>query len=185
MADSNAPDDLDSPGHLDRSVEFVKLYSDCYPRLHYLLLALLPTSNDAADVLQETSLVLWKKFDTFQPGTNFLAWASRIARLQAMKHYERMNRSGRLFDDTTLELLAEDAVSAASEPTPKLEVLKSCLEELREPDRLLIRRRYEPGAVVNDMAAEMDISANLLSKTLGRIRRALLVCVESKMAQDG
>ncbi len=184
MGSSNESHDPTSPGDANRSVEFVALYSESYPRLHYFLLALLPTSNDAADVLQETSLVLWKKFDTFQTGTNFFAWACRIARLQAMKHYDRMNRTDRLFDTTTLERLADDAMSIAAKPTPQLEILESCLSELNESDRMLIRRRYETGAVVNRMAAEMDVSANLLSKTLGRIRRALLACVEKKMAHE-
>lgn len=184
MSSPNASNDRSYPGEPDRSVEFVALYSEYYPRLHYFLLALLPTSNDAADVLQETSLVLWKKFDTFQTGTNFFAWACKIARLQAMKHHERANRNGRLFDTTTLERLADDAIAAASEATPQLEILESCLSELNESDRVLIRRRYEPGAVVNQMAAEMEVTANLLSKSLGRIRRMLLACVEKKMAGE-
>ena len=81
------------PAHADRMAEFVELYAKYYPRIQYYLMALLPTSNDAADVLQETSLVLWKKFDSFETGTNYLAWACKIARLQALKHYQRASRN--------------------------------------------------------------------------------------------
>ena len=56
----------------DRVAEFLELYSTNYPRLQFFVTALLPTGNDASDVLQETSMVLWRKFDTFELGTQFL-----------------------------------------------------------------------------------------------------------------
>lgn len=164
--------------------QFVELYSMYYPRLQYYLMALLPSSNDAADVLQETSLVLWKKFDTFQIGTNFLAWACKIARLQALKQYERTNRSAKLFDARVLEQLAVEAADVAAIPAIPLEVLESCLENLSDVDRILIRRRYEPGYSVKQIALDIGRSANSLSKSLGRIRRALLVCIERKLPQE-
>ncbi|TWT78490.1 RNA polymerase sigma factor [Posidoniimonas polymericola] len=168
----------------DRTAEFVALYSENYQRLQYFLLALLPTSNDASDVLQETSLVLWDKFETFQSGTNFFAWACKIARLQSLKHHERNRRGVSLFDDETLEKLAHDAEEYASGPEPRMEVLESCLKDLPESDRTLIRRRYETGASVNKIAEEIGVTANRLSKSLGRIRRALMACLERKLAND-
>ena len=181
MNDANPhPIDDASP---ERTERFVALYSEYYPRLQYFLMALLPTSSDAAEVLQETSLVLWKKFDTFEVGTNFYAWACRIARYQAMKHYENKNRGAQLFDTHTLELLAADAMEDNDRQQVPIDELETCLEQLPESDRNLIRRRYEPGASVNRIAAEIGLSANMLSKSLGRIRRLLLNCVERKLAQ--
>ena len=163
--------------------EFVELYSQSYQRLQYYVLALVPNSSDSADVLQETSLVLWRKFDSFESGTNFFAWACKIARLQTMKLYDRKKRSAKLFDACTLEKLAEEAMEAADRPSVPLEVLESCLERLPASDKNLIRRRYEADSSVNQIAEEIGLSANLLSKSLGRIRRALLTCVERKLVQ--
>jgi len=164
--------------------QFVELYTEHYPRLQYYLMALLPTSNDAVDVLQETSLVLWKKFDAFEIGTNFLAWACKIARLQAMKHYERSSRSAKLFDSTVLEKLADDAEDTALRPAVPLEVLEGCLDNLSATDQTLIRRRYEHGSTVKQIAIDIGRSANSLSKSLGRIRRVLLKCIERKLPQE-
>ena len=36
-------------------------------------------AGDAEDILQACRLTLWKQFETFEPGTNFLAWARKIA----------------------------------------------------------------------------------------------------------
>ena len=79
---SNDLDDQDVDAHRpDPTGEFLELYSHNYPRLQFYLTSLMPMADDAADVLQETSLVLWKRFDTYETGTNFFAWACKIARL--------------------------------------------------------------------------------------------------------
>lgn len=174
------------PGSSDpeRMAQFVELYSEHYSRLQYYVMALLPSSSDAADVTQETSLVLWQKFDTFELGTNFFAWACKIARLQTLKYYERNKRSAKLFESSTLEKLSAEAMASAVRPAASLDVLESCLSRLPDSDQKLIRRRYEPDTTVKQLAAEIGLSANLVSKSLGRIRRALLSCIERKLAQE-
>lgn len=167
----------------ERMAQFVELYSQHFPRLQYFVLALMPNSYDAADVLQETSLVLWRKFETFEIGTNFLAWACKIARLQAMKHYQGISRSAKLFEMSVLERLAEDAEQAAARPAVPLEILEGCLDKLSDADQALILRRYDHRSTVKQMAHEVGRTADSLSKTLGRIRRALLKCIERKMSQ--
>ena len=51
-------------------------------------LALLPNEQDAQDVFQRTSLVLWQKFDQFDSDRDFLPWACGVA------HYEVRNFLG-------------------------------------------------------------------------------------------
>src|SRR5262245_54687494 len=93
----------------DPTAEFLALYSHNYPRLRFYLATLMPFADDAADVLQETSLVLWKKFDTYETGTNFFAWACKIARLQALKFRERRGKHAVVFSDQLLDTLADEA----------------------------------------------------------------------------
>jgi len=179
----NTPPFSESPDQ-ERMAQFVELYSEHFARLQYYVMALLPTPSDAQDVLQETSLVLWKKFDTFEVGTNFFAWACKIARLQALKLYERNKRKATLFDTSTLEKLSAEVMSSSDRQTTPLDVLDTCLARLTDSDRTLIRRRYEPNTTVNQIANEIGLSANVLSKSLGKIRRALLACVKSKLKQE-
>ena len=166
----------------DPTAEFLELYSHNYPRLQYYIMALLPTADDAADVLQETSLVLWKKFDTYETGTNFFAWACKIARLQVLKHRERRGKSARIFDDALLESLAAEAADDRWAPGNMLRDLRQCLERLSIRDQQLIKKRYEPGVSVGRLAEEIGRTANSLSKSLGRIRRSLLECIQRKQA---
>lgn len=168
----------------DRVAEFLELYSSHYPRLQFYVTALLPTANDASDVLQETSMVLWRKFDTFELGTNFFAWACKIARFQVMKYRERQGRSARLFDTSLLETLAVEACDESGVCGVPLQELENCLAKLSDVDRSLIRRRYQPGITVQQLAADVGRTANSLSKSLGRIRRTLLECIDRTLAHE-
>jgi RNA polymerase sigma-70 factor (ECF subfamily) len=185
MGHNSPHDSLTRQDRDDRVAEFLELYSSHYPRLQFYVTALLPTANDASDVLQETSMVLWRKFDTFELGTNFFAWACKIARFQVMKCRERQGRSARLFDATLLEKLAVEACDDKLVRGMPLQALENCLGKLSEIDRSLIRRRYQPGATVHQLATEVGRTANSVSKSLGRIRRVLLECIDRTLAHEG
>src|SRR5882757_3772887 len=122
------------------TAEFLELYSHNYPRLQFYLMTLLPFADDAADVLQETSLVLWKKFDTYMTGTNFFAWACKIARIQALKHRERRGKAARIFSDQLLDTLAVEAAEDRFAPLNSLRHLRQCLGLLPQRDRELIQK---------------------------------------------
>jgi RNA polymerase sigma-70 factor (ECF subfamily) len=184
MNPSKLSDERELAVHDHRVAEFLELYTTNYSRLQYYVTALLPIGNDASDVLQETSMVLWRKFDTFELGTNFFAWACKIARLHVMKFRERQGRSARVFDAHLLEKLAVEAADPEVARSVPLQALESCLAKLSEKDRTLIRRRYQPGANVRQLAAEAGRTANSISNSLSRIRKSLLECVDRTMALE-
>jgi RNA polymerase sigma-70 factor, ECF subfamily len=173
-------DDNHGVDQSDPTAEFLELYSHNYARLQFYVMALLPIADDAADVLQETSLVLWKKFDTYTAGTNFFAWAREIARLQALKLREQRGKAALMFSDELLETLAVDAADDRFVPVNSVSYLRQCLGQLSERDRQLIQKRYEPGMSVAKLAEDIGRTANSMSKSLGRVRRSLLECIERK-----
>jgi RNA polymerase sigma-70 factor (ECF subfamily) len=83
-----------------------------------------------------------------------------------------------------LEKLADEAGDERLVRSVPLQALESCLGKLSELDRSLIRRRYQPGVTVQQLASDLGRTANSLSKSLGRIRRALLECVDRTMAHE-
>jgi RNA polymerase sigma-70 factor (ECF subfamily) len=48
--------------------------------------------DEASDLVQETSLLAFRGFHTFQPGTNFKAWFFRIMTNQAIQQYRKRRR---------------------------------------------------------------------------------------------
>ena len=122
--------------------EFVYQLTDWQNRLFGYLVTLLSNTHDARDVLQETNLVLWRKMEDFQPGTDFGAWARKCAYFQALAFLRDRKRDRHLFDDDVLALLAsEDAGDAGDENERRL-ALRDCLACLPDKHRQLIDKRY-------------------------------------------
>src|SRR4051794_20532939 len=85
--------------------EFVRLLNSSHRQLLGYLLSILGNRHDAEDVLQRTSITLWRKFETFERGSNFAAWASTVAFYEA-RNFQRMGaRSRMVFSDALLEIL--------------------------------------------------------------------------------
>src|SRR3954468_20850609 len=87
-----------------REERFLKLFLAHERRIFGFLLALVPDWSDAEDLLQETSVVMWRKLYNFEPGTDFAAWALSIARYQVLDHRKRRKRDRVLFSDRTVEM---------------------------------------------------------------------------------
>ena len=92
------------------SAEFIENVTRVQRKLHAFIWSLVRSGADADDILQETNLVLWRKSDEFEPGSNFDAWAFRIAQFQVLAFRKRQQRSKLHFDDELVEALALEAV---------------------------------------------------------------------------
>ena len=69
--------------------EFVSELTASQGRVRAFIVTLMPGSPDVADVVQETNLRLWKSQARYRPGSNFLAWAFTVARLEVLHHRTR------------------------------------------------------------------------------------------------
>ncbi len=160
------------------------LYARHQRRLYLFILALICDPVDAEDLLQETNLILWRKFDQWQRGTNFYAWAAQVAYYEVLKYRERLSNRSTLLDTHVIEKLAEEAVELNDTLDRRRQALNWCLTKLRTNDRHLIQQRYAPGASGKSLAAVLGRPANSVYKSLGRIRRSLYECVNRRLALE-
>lgn len=161
---------------------FVRNLTNCQPSLYAFILSLLPNRDDANDILQDANLVMWRRSAEFNEGTDFLAWAYKIARFKVLSHHRDQHRSRHVFDDALLAELADEAERRAGDFNGVASLLDDCMQELPCPQRELVRERYAPGSSVREMAERLGQSASSLSVALSRIRHALLECVHRKLS---
>ncbi len=57
--------------------------------------------------------MLWEKFDQYQPGTEFRAWACRIAHFKALKFCKDRKRAPRTFSEVFFDAVDEEVVVMA------------------------------------------------------------------------
>ena len=167
---------MDSARNTD---EFVRLFSLWAKPVYSYIHTLVPHHSDAEDLFQETSRTLWAKFDQYQPGPddNFRAWALRIARFKIM-HYRRLKGRDRVqFVDELHESLSEAALTMAGSLNSQFETLDNCYAKLSAGDRQLIDARYQIGATVDAIAAQLGQSVHSVYRSLRRIHQWLFDCI--------
>lgn len=164
----------------NKNDEFTQLLTDAQPLLYGYILKRIADSHAAKDILQETNIIIWRKADSFTPGTKFAAWASSIAHFQTLSYLQKRKRDPLIFNDSPKDTL----IDSIDSPSDRKIALDSCLKSLSEENQNLIQTRYSKSKSVNQIAQEQDKSPNAISKILHRCRMNLLKCVSSKL-QEG
>ena len=158
--------------------QIVQLLTNVQQQLTRYVRTLVPNRTDAEEVLQETNLFVWRHADEFELGTNFAAWACRIAYYQVLTFRKRQSRSRLYFSDALVEQLANSSVQSLANGNEEAEALDLCMAKLNAEDRELMDLRYEPGATVEGIAQQVGRSTKAVYNALGRIRTWLLECIE-------
>ncbi|MCC7473805.1 MAG: sigma-70 family RNA polymerase sigma factor [Pirellulales bacterium] len=153
-------------------------------RLYSYILTLVPDSDRAWDILQQTNLVLWRDSDRFSTGSSFMSWAFRVAYFQVLSSREKQLRDRLRFSGELLETLAAESVPPLKDDHSRLKALRECLEQLPAKQRGLLQSRYGDGRTVASIAESRGQAAGALSTYLHRIRRGLLGCIERRLAVE-
>lgn len=180
------PDDEGAPGlPPERAEEFVRLLGQNQRRLLIYVMSLVPRWSDAEEVLQETNLVLWREFGSFRPGSNFSAWACRIALNRVLAWRKRQRRERLEFSAEFLEAVAEEITSEAERLEERSRLLARCIEKLPAKQRTMLRARYTEGRAIEAIAREAGRTADAVYRALSRTRQALHECVTRALEQRG
>jgi RNA polymerase sigma-70 factor (ECF subfamily) len=147
--------------------------------------AFVPNRYDAEDLLQETSLVICEKFNEFEDGTDFVAWACQIAYWRIRYSRQKFARSKVVFNQEIVDAVAQTASTMTSELDSRHEALGNCLQKLHPRDRELVLTRYEPGSGVEEAARRSGRTLQTAYKALARLRKLLLDCVSNQLAGRG
>jgi len=168
-----------------RHEQFMALFVRHEPAIHALLTSLLADLDDAEEVMQEVGLIMWQKFDQFEPGTSFRHWAFQIARFEAMNFRRKKRRDRHLFSDKLVRLLADEADEHAAVLEEERRVLAHCIAKLAPRDRHVLSACYREGATIAAYAESVGRTANAVRKHLARIRAALSMCVRRTLSLGG
>jgi len=149
---------------------------------HYVH-ALVTDPGDAEDILQGCRLTLWKNFDRFEPGTNFLAWARRIALHQVLNYRRSAKRKPlHAIDPALIESVAAEIDRQSESLSDRSAALRECLLQLPPNQRDTILLRYYEGLDIDEIARRTDRTDGAVYRLLSRIRAALNDCITEKLA---
>jgi len=141
--------------------------------------ALQPSLSDADDVMQETFLTVSRKAATFEPGTNFVAWACGIARLKVLENLRQRKRANTL-SEAAIIALTEEAPAPETQAAREA-ALATCLERTTPKVRDILWRRYSSRQGSDEMAEALGMTANAVRLALFKARSFLRDCVSNEL----
>ncbi|MEX2581356.1 MAG: sigma-70 family RNA polymerase sigma factor [Verrucomicrobiales bacterium] len=138
--------------------------------------------NDAEDILQACRLTMWKKFGDFEPGTNFLAWARKIA-LHQILNYRRSEKRNPVYssDPAFIESVAEEIDRQSDSLAARSEALRFCLRRLPKNQRHTVLLRYYEDCGIAEIARQTNRTEGAVYRLLSRIRGALNECINRQL----
>jgi RNA polymerase sigma-70 factor, ECF subfamily len=165
------------------SDRFVEEFARRRDGLFAYITSLLPRRADAEDVFQRCSVLLWQKFESWDPAVSFLTWACGVAFYETRNFLRVSGRDRLRFGDALLETLARERAAAFERRDARVAALEDCLRRLDDAERELVRRVYADDDAVADLARESGRAAQTLYNRLHEIRRRLLACVDLRTTE--
>jgi RNA polymerase sigma-70 factor (ECF subfamily) len=159
--------------------KFMSLLVPNQRQIYAFILCLTANRTEADDILQDTLAEMWSKFNDYQDGTNFTAWAVTIARYKVMHSIDK-NKSYRFhFEPRLLELLQQEIVSRQTErhEKDKIEALKECVQKLHQKEKSMLKMRYEDNLTFEGIAGRVGVSVPAVYKALSRVHTRLARCI--------
>lgn len=169
----------------DTTEHFVQQLAKHQNRLYGYVFSLLGDHSRAADVLQETNLVLWRKIGEFNADRPFLPWAFAIARFQVLAHLRDRKRDRLLLDAELAATISEEAETQAGQLDEFRQALRICLETLTAGNRELVEQRYLKSMSIAEISTTVDRTVSAVKVGLMRSRRHLADCIQMRLAAEG
>jgi RNA polymerase sigma-70 factor, ECF subfamily len=165
------------PDNEAREAEFVRLLTRHQLDIYLYVHSLVPDPDEAAEVLQDTNVVLWAKRHQFDSTREFRAWAFQIARYKLLKHRDQRKRKWLSFSDALVEQLALQAPAYTKPDGDLTDDLRRCVTQLAANDRDILNRRYSSMMSCEVIAKAFGRPVRWVYNSLNRIRRELHSCM--------
>jgi RNA polymerase sigma-70 factor, ECF subfamily len=168
----------------DRNALFVELLTQHQRKLYGYIYTLIHNAADSDDLLQQTNLVLWKKHEEYKLGTNFMAWACRVAFFNVQNFLKSKGRSRVCFSQELLSKLADLQADRAEVHAIRSLLLIGCMEKLSAPSQQLLKLCYDGSHSIQDVAKQLGRPVGSMYTTLSRIRLKLWECIQSALMEE-
>ncbi|PAW65407.1 MAG: hypothetical protein B9S38_15380 [Verrucomicrobiia bacterium Tous-C4TDCM] len=149
--------------------------------------ASLGNADEAKEALQRTSIVLWRKCGDWNPATDFLPWATTVAKFEVLGVVRDRNRlqARFVFDPNVVDLMSDEASQTANTTSPRAEALELCLKKLSDSNRESLSTYYVHGRSILEIADASGKGTCAVKVMLLRLRGKLRECIEGQLAKGG
>ena len=163
---------------------FSELLTCHQSRIYGYIFALVRNREDAADLFQSVCLLLWCKFESFQPGSSFFSWARKAAIFEVRNFLKRKNQPTYVGEEL-LDAFMRARPEAQSDATELyLVALRRCKAKLNASDAELLDLRYAEDRSTRQIADRLGRPQQGVCNSLARIRSWLMDCVQGDLTRQ-
>jgi RNA polymerase sigma-70 factor (ECF subfamily) len=164
---------------------FLTLFTVNEPGIRAFVRRLVPTRQDAADVMQGVALVLWRKFPALEKPDQFRKWAFGVARYETLAWLRDKARDRLVLADDVLNTVAHESAEIENRLSAQREALEGCLEKLPDEQRALVLAAYTPDVGIQEAAEQSGRTVAAFYQWLHRMRVRLLECTRRALHAEG
>lgn len=165
---------------------FLKLFLESESEVRRYVSALAPARADAEEIMQQTAVELWRKFEQFDLNLPFTPLACRFALNVSKQWLARKRRWQGVLAADLAERIADRRVELQPALDARLRHLDTCLGKLPPEYRMIIDGYYFRKLPIDAVAAEARRTVAAAYKAMQRIRQALEECIErAELAERG
>ncbi len=152
-----------------------------YTELYKFIYSIIKNENLAEDILQQTLMNAYEKFDTLQDIKKFKSWIFTIAKNESLSWIRKYNREIPS-EDTYLELLGGSSKDIPEELLIKCEIkeqVKESIKMLNPVDQEIIYLRYYYDLSLNEIALILNLNENTVKTKHKRAKKKIythLIC---------
>ena len=169
----------------EQQIRFTQNWTKAQPDVAAYVRAVVRDADAAKDIVQETAVVLLRKFEQWDSTRPFLPWALGIAKFEILAHRRDSARERLVFDDALLDAVTESWSSVVAELDGEQSALQECLETLAPKAREIVRLRYFEELTAKQVANRIGSTAGAARISLMRIRQQLHECVQRRLGVAG
>ena len=121
---------------------FVRLIMRHDRPIRAFLRGLLPTAADVDEVMQEVSVIAWRKFGQLDDPNDFRRWVCVIARYEVLMYRRKKARDRLVLGEEIEQLIAEEGLQELDLREQQLKALDHCIAKLPRERRELALAAY-------------------------------------------
>jgi RNA polymerase sigma-70 factor (ECF subfamily) len=143
-----------------------------------------PSAAEAEELCQEVYFKLWENLHRYTPGSNFMAWAWRVAKNLIIDTYRRSRREREAawLDSEIIDRLpGSDDPHEQTERRQQLRLISSSLRQISEELATLVLMRDFAGLSYQEMAEATELPLGTVKSRLNRARLELAAAVRRRM----
>ena len=143
-----------------------------------------PTAAEAEELTQEVYFKLWENLHRYNTGSNFMAWAWRVAKNLIIDSYRRgrREREAAWLDPEILDRLpGSDDPHEQTERRQRLRLIGTALRQLDEELSSLVLMRDFAGMSYREISEALDLPLGTVKSRLNRARMELATGVRRRM----